>query len=135
MIPGRGLGGLLLAVGAAACAAGATPEPGGAYLRTAGPSAAFVLSRLPTGLWRVATEGTAPAGEPPDACRMVAIGSLHGSRLVATSDRNADAVEPVTEEYLAPYQGFIVDFSGGSVRVSGPEADLHCDLRGRYRRR
>lgn len=135
MIPGRGFGGLLLALGAAACAAGATPEPGGAYLRTAGPSAAFILSRLPTGLWRVETQGTAPAGEPADACRMIAIGSLHGNRLVATSDRNADVAEAVTQEGLAPYQGFIADFSGRGAHVSGPEADLHCDLRGRYRRR
>lgn len=124
----------LLEAGTLACAA-VPPDPEGGWLRTGGPPAAFTLSRLPTGLWRVETEGTAPAGEAPDACRMVAIGSLHGTRLVATSDRNADAAEPVAQESLAPYQGFIVDFSDRHANVSGPEADLHCDLRGRYRRR
>ena len=128
-----------LAAAAAACAPSGAPQPpsdpSGSYQRIGGAPAAFTLSRLPTGLWQVETQGTAPAGERANACHMVAIGSLDGARLVATSDRDGDSSVPVTQNGLAPYQGFILDFTDRGVDVSGPEADMWCDLRGRYRRR
>ena len=111
-------------------------DPTGVYLRQPDGIMTLRITRGAAGGWLVESHGNPPAGQPPNACFRVFAGALKDAELVTTSDADERDAASVRREGLAPYQGFLLDFARGALKVSGPEArDASCDLLGEYVRR
>lgn len=79
------------------------------------------------------SHGNPPSGQPSNACFRVFAGSLDRAELVTTGDADERNAANVTRTGLAPYQGFLLNFTKGALSVSGPEArDASCNLLGEY---
>src|SRR5215472_1712222 len=113
----------------------ASSAPGliGYWIRTPDRSVGFALTRGSKGAWVVEIHGTPAPGKPANACWKVFVGTMTGTRLVATSDLGRDFAGQLRADQFLNYGGLFIDFNGPHTRLSGPEAnDGWCVLEGNY---